>query len=447
MGHFDVWIARQSRRLSLGVFLATLADALAVFLLVFGTAVLLVKLARPEWWPSVLWLAGVVVPVSLGAWWLGRGRGFSRTQAVALLDRQVGADGLLMTLSERSDGTWARVLSDRHPDWEAGLPRVRPVRAMRRLWLPAVFVLGCCVVPARPARTETVRTNVVGRQVTESLTETLEVLRENEIVDLKEAEELQQAIEKLANESQATPLSHESWEVVDALNAKMRARTDESLMAARKAQDALAQLAADAGKADAPLSNDRREQLERETAESLRKLAKQGKFARASPKLQARLRALLKDKRAGLPKDPKARETMLSDLKDFLDKESKKLSECRGNCDGDVCGTNPSECKSGRPGRGGVNRGRADAELTWGDEAQADGAKFKEVVLPPQSPDQPNKEVVRQSASAPEVAPAASAPRGAARAAGPETGRQAWNRALRPKHRAAVRSYFDTPGR
>ena len=45
MNQFEAWIARQRRRLSLGVFLTAFADAMAVFLLVFGSSVLLVKLA------------------------------------------------------------------------------------------------------------------------------------------------------------------------------------------------------------------------------------------------------------------------------------------------------------------------------------------------------------------------------------------------------------------
>jgi hypothetical protein len=444
MNQFEAWIARQRRRLSLGVFLTAFADAMAVFLLVFGSSVLLVKLARPGMWPGVLWLAALALPLTFGAWWYSRRRDFSRRQAVALLDSRTGANGLLMTLCETADfetadSGWAERLAAWNPNWHSGLPRLRPVRAARRLWLPAVFVVGCCCVPLREARTESLRTNFVGTQAAESLADSLQVLRESEVLEQKESQDLQQAIDKLREETKTTPLTHESWEVVDSLRETMRVRAEESMMAASKAQDALERLAADADKSQSSLSAERRDQLEQEAIESLRKLSKDGRFSKASPELQKKLQQLMKDKHMSLPKDAKEREKMLSDLKQFLKDESNKLSKARGK---ETDGESDSEDSDDRD-RGGTRGGDA-TKLTWGDEAEANGAKFKEVILPPGTPDQPDKEIISQSASAPEVDPAANAARAGGRAAGPETGRQTWNRTLAPRHRAAVRSYFDS---
>ncbi|HET6324962.1 MAG TPA: hypothetical protein VFG04_09700 [Planctomycetaceae bacterium] len=461
MNLFEAWITKQRRRLSLGVFLTAFADAMALFLLAFGSTVLIVKLTRPGMWPGVLWLAALAVPLTTWAWWRSRQRAFSRSQAVALLDSQTGASGLLMTLCETtergaapgeiSDNGWAERLAAWNPNWSSRLPRLRPVRAARRLWLPALFVIGCCCVPLREARTESLRASFVGTQAAESLAESLQVLRESEVLEQKEAQDLQQAIEKLTEETKTTPLTHESWEVVDSLRETMRVRAEESLTAASKAQDALERLAADVDPSHSSLTSERRDQLEQEAIESLRKLSKDGRFSKASPDLQKKLRQLMKDGHISLPKNAEEREKTLSDLKKFLKEESKKLAKCRGKCkdgqcesdsDGENSDTDRTE-RDGKPGRGGVNRGRGDAKLTWGDEAEANGAKFKEILLPPGTPDQPNKEVISQSASAPEVEPAANAPRTSGQAAGPETGRQTWNRTVRPRHRAAVRSYFD----
>jgi hypothetical protein len=459
MNPFETWIARQRRRLSLGVFLTAFSDALAIFLLVFGCSVLLVKLAQPGFWPGVLWLAALVLPLAAWAWQLSRRRAFSRSQAVALLDSKTGAKGLLMTLCETNghaptgqlvdDNGWAERLASRNPDWETGLPRVRPVRAARRLWLPVLFAAGCCCVPLREARTETLRASYVGTQAAESLAESLKVLRESEVLEQKESQDLQQAIDKLTAETKTTPLTHESWEVVDSLRETMRVRAEESMMAASKAQEALDHLAADAKQNQSAMSAERRDQLEQDAMESLRKLSKDGRFSKASPELQKKLQQLMKDGHLSLPKDAKEREKMLSDLKKFLKDESKKLSKLRGkegdpdeNEDGDDSSDDREE-RDGKPGRGGVTRGGSPAKLTWGDEAEANGAKFKELVLPPGTPDQPDPEILSQSASAPEVEPASDAPRAAGRAGGPETGRQTWNRTLSPRHRAAVRNYFD----
>jgi hypothetical protein len=444
MNQFEAWIARQRRRLSLGVFLTAFADAMAVFLLVFGSSVLLVKLARPGMWPAVLWLAGLAFPLTLGAWWYSRRSNFSRRQAVALLDSRTGANGLLMTLCETADSDtaesgWAERLAAWNPNWRSGLPQLWPVRAARRLWLPALFVVGCCCVPLREARTESLRTNFVGTQAAESLADSLQVLRESEVLEQKESQDLQQAIDKLREETKTRPLTHESWEVVDSLRETMRVRAEESMMAASKAQDALERLAADADKSQSSLSAERRDQLEQEAIESLRKLSKDGRFSKASPELQKKLQQLMKDKHMSLPKDAKEREKMLSDLKQFLKDESEKLSKCRGK---EVDRDSENEESDDRD-RGGTRGGEA-TKLTWGDEAEANGAKFKEVILPPGTPDQPDKEILSQSASAPQVEPAANAPRTAGQASGAETGRQTWNRTLAPRHRAAVRSYFDS---
>jgi hypothetical protein len=464
MSQFEAWIARQRRRLSLGVFLTAFADAMAVFLLVFGSCVLVVKLAEPGLWPGVLGLAAVAVPLTAWAWWSSRQRAFSRVQAVALLDTKTGANGLLMTLCEAadrersvngaaahgSDNAWAERLAAWNPKWQNAVPRLRPVRAARRLWLPAVFAIGCCCIPLREARTESQRANFVGKQQAESLADSLQVLRESEVLDQKESQDLEQAIDKLAAETKTTPLTHESWEVVDSLRETMRVRAEESLMAATKAQDALERLAADAEKTQSSLTAERREQLEQEAIESLRKLSKDGRFSKASPELQKKLQQLLKDHHITLPKDAKEREKTLSDLKKFLDDESKKLSKFRkkdGKSESDSDEFNEDsdrEERKGKGGRGGVDRGGDPTELTWGDDAQANGAKFKEMALPPGTPDRADKEIISQSASAPEVEPAADAPRAAGRAAGPESGRQTWNRTLRPRHRAAVRTYFDS---
>jgi hypothetical protein len=444
MNQFEAWIARQRRRLSLGVFLTAFADAMAVFLLVFGSSVLLVKLARPGMWPAVLWLAALAVPLTLGAWWYSWRRNFSRRQAVALLDSRTGANGLLMSLCETADSDtaesgWAERLAAWNPNWRSGLPRLWPVRAARRLWLPALFVVGCCCVPLREARTESLRTNFVGTQAAESLADSLQVLRESEVLEQKESQDLQQAIDKLREETKTTPLTHESWEVVDSLRETMRVRAEESMMAASKAQDALERLSADADKSQSSLSAERRDQLEQEAIESLRKLSKDGRFSKASPELQKKLQQLMKDKHMSLPKDAKEREKMLSDLKKFLKDESEKLSKCRGK---EADRDSENEDSDDRD-RGGTRGGDA-TKLTWGDEAEANGAKFKEVILPPGTPDQPDKEILSQSASAPQVEPAANAPRTAGQASGAETGRQTWNRTLAPRHRAAVRSYFDS---
>ena len=89
-----------------------------------------------------------------------------------------------------------------------------------------------------------------------------------------------------------------------------------------------------------------------------------------------------------------------------------------------------------------MTRGRGDAPITWGDESDAANTKFKEVVLPPGSLDEQSQETVAVTPAAPEVAPAETAPRNARRLIDPASGKETWNRKLRPRHRKVVRKYF-----
>ena len=64
--------------------------------------------------------------------------------------------------------------------------------------------------------------------------------------------------------------------------------------------------------------------------------------------------------------------------------------------------------------------------------------------LPPGFQEDPKEEVRGVSLAPPETDPAAAAPRGAARQIDAASGRETWDRRLRPRHREVVRQYFDT---
>jgi hypothetical protein len=140
---------------------------------------------------------------------------------------------------------------------------------------------------------------------------------------------------------------------------------------------------------------------------------------------------------------------MLSELQNMLKRESDKLKECRGKCKqclgGSCSGSGNGNCPGGgnTPGRGGVSRGRGDAEMSYGNESDKKNTKFKDVILPPGLLDEPKNDVVATTPREPEVNPAESAPRSAARASDASSGRETWERKLRPRHRGVVRRYFD----
>lgn len=453
----NVWIDRYVRRVRFGEFLRRAAEAGAAYLLLFGGAVLLVKLAIPRAWPHILWLALGALPVAGLAYWLSHRRRMSRWESVARLDASLNTGGLLMTLSERPDEDWSERLPQFEQMWREALPRFRPKRFASYLAMPLIFAVGACFVPLRQASTATTLRNTVGQQETQELEELLESIEKASAIEEEEKKQLQEEIEKLAEETKETPLTHEKWETVDALRERMKVRLESAALTASKASEA-ASLLARAGDTDAPeLTLERTEQLEKELLEALQKLQQKGAFSGASKDLRQQLQRLMKNGKFQMPKDPGEVQELLDELREHLEKESKKLSELRKKCSscksGKCEGECESECEGGlcqgdksgnRPGRGGITRGRGDADLTYGDESDKQGVKFKETVLPKGFLDQPKDEVVGIQRTAPNEEAAATAARSAQRLLDPAAGEATWNRKLNPRHRNAVRKYFDS---
>ncbi len=93
------------------------------------------------------------------------------------------------------------------------------------------------------------------------------------------------------------------------------------------------------------------------------------------------------------------------------------------------------------PGRGGITRGRADAEMIWGEETAGDTSRFEARSLPDaRYADPENTATVGLSAAAPGVEPVAESAGTAAIQA--SSGQSAWRRRLAPHHREAVRVWF-----
>ena len=93
------------------------------------------------------------------------------------------------------------------------------------------------------------------------------------------------------------------------------------------------------------------------------------------------------------------------------------------------------------PGRGGINRGRADAEMTWGDESTKQGVRFKEMEIPQGVPDR-DGELLRSRLTEPQADPVAPSGRAAARTSTETVGGEAAKQNLRPRHREVIKKYF-----
>jgi hypothetical protein len=363
-----------------------------------------------------------------------------------------------MTLSEAPDAEWEQRLPQVEQLWRSSVPRIRPRRFSYYVGLPLLFAVAVCFVPLRTLPATVIEPRTVAQQAAGQLEQMLRLVEEAEVLDEEQERQLHEEIAKLAEETQDSPLTHEKWETVDALEQKLRLKLDEATAQADKTADAAALLALAAAGELENISSERLESLEKEVLETLQKMQQSGSLKGAPRELLEQLEKLSKNGKPfqQLPEDLGERQEFLDQLRKFLDEQQKKLAEareqmhgnghceeCGAECEGDLC----AQCQrngDGQPGRGGINRGRGDAAMSWGDESDEQGVKFLETVLPPGFQEDPKEEIRGVSQAPPETEPVATAPRGASRQVDAASGRETWDRRLRPRHREVVRQYFDT---
>jgi hypothetical protein len=92
-------------------------------------------------------------------------------------------------------------------------------------------------------------------------------------------------------------------------------------------------------------------------------------------------------------------------------------------------------------GRGGVDRGRGDAPMTWKEESDADGAKFKEEQLPP-GHKMDDAQFVGVSKAAPQLTDEKITVEHGALASATASGGAAQAQTVLPRHKQAVQNFF-----
>lgn len=433
-------LRRLSRRLATGVFFDVWPAWTAGSLLVAGLVALACRLFSPGAAPYLpwLWLAPILTLAPTLIVWLGRAYG--PQEIIALADSLGGGQGLLLTLAEREDRAWAGSAMAESASSFA-LPRLRPWRSLAPLVPATAFLTAALWLPQRmpspgPA--------ILADDIAGDLTATLVELKRQALVTPEEENELEEEIERIrrAADERVDP---SSWEAADALREKIVAALSEKQDAVKWTEESLRRYAA-ATQGGAGGTSDSQAEAAELTA-ALEKLAQSGLLAGAP----ADLRQLLEGRK--LPTDAKALGELAASL-------GKYLGEMEGRF-GDLAGLgkefgrfNPSEFPlssrwrpdgEGDPGSGGIDRGRADAPLTWGEESQPLD-RFKAEPLPPgaaRSPDDwaPLVEVP----GAPKESPVLSTP-AAARRYADSAGQSAWRRTLAPRHQSAVKKYFEQKG-
>jgi hypothetical protein len=282
----------------------------------------------------------------------------------------------------------------------------------------------------------------LAQEIAANLTATVVELKKQELLTPAEEEQLQDEIERIQRSAEKR-VDASSWEAADALREQVAAGLTGKQDAVKWAEDSLARMTA-AVQAGGP-ADPNAASAKAELADALAKLAQTGMMAGASPELTAMLNG------GKLPMDAAALAELAAAIGDQLARANGRLAEAGklgvgfGRFDPSefAISSNSGSDGDGRPGAGGLNRGRGDADLTWGQETQRVD-KFKSKPLPPGAPRSPDDwaPVVVLPGAPQEAAVLSAQSTGRQYAAG--AGQSAWRRSLAPRHQSAVKKYFDT---
>jgi hypothetical protein len=429
-------LRRLARRLAIGLFLDVWPAWAVGSLLVAGLAALICRLFVPDAAPHLrwLWLAPLlmVVPALIVCF-----RGAYRPEEVVVLaDSLAGGQGLLLTLAECDDPVWAGspMVEDAS---SVALPRLRPWRSLALVPPAAAFLAAVLWLPQRmPSPSHAVLADEIAGDLTATLTE----LKQQELVTPEEEKKLEEEIERLRHAADER-VDASSWEAADALRERVVASLSEKQEAAKWAEESLRRFSA-ATEGGAGGTSDAQAETA-ELAEAIGKLAKSGLLAGAP----ADLRQLVAGGK--LPTDAQSLRHLTASLSKYLAETSGRFGDLArlgkefGRFDPSEfpldSGSSPDG--DGDPGNGGINRGRADADLTWGEESLPLD-RFRAEALPPGAARSPDDWApLVELPGAPNEAPVLSTP-AAARQYAQSAGQTAWRRTLAPRHQSAVKKYF-----
>lgn len=422
-----------------------------------GVAIIAARVSgvQQSQWLALVVLGVVPVAIAAAAYQIRRGPSFSAVRAT--YDRLNSCGGIIMAEETADMTVWQAHLGEPYVPrmrWRAG-------RTLGMFGLAAGFVGVSLLVPERFTRFGAAQPLEIGRLI-EELQAEVETLKEEKIVEENKALELQQQLSRLKDESSGLD-PHKTWEALDHIK---QSNADTAKQAAEEALGKLTSLT----QAEA-------------LAAALQKAIESGLDANAAKAAALDLAAMMKSAKLDdgllkgeLPADLQSGLEGLNtaDLEKLLNSiqsakcdlsnavtrlanakliDAKLLSKCQnaGQCpDTDALAAflcqNTNQCSSYKDMavsycRGGVDRGRADAPMTWSDGTEEEGAKFKEQTLPT-SAQLDDAQLVGISRAAP-VESCDNAPIEHGALAGATVGGGSVHASvILPRHRQAVQRYF-----
>jgi hypothetical protein len=434
----------------------TLAVA-TVWGLVWGTVVIILRAAigMP---PLTLLTGGIGLIFAIGcAVVLALRQIPSRTALRASLDKHSGAGGLVMAAETVELGNWRKQMpSIRLPRlrWRGGVSWARFAGAV-------LFVSISLLIPQRFVEISKAQPLDIREEV-KQLAYGIDVLKEEEIIELAEAEMLEEKLNQLqAEASGEDPVK--TWETLDHLADTL------SQESADAAQDALSETErlTEAETLSEGLINEGSEMDAELLAESMTALSGLvQEAAQENELLAAQLADLkgdgnsltleqLKEISAALRFTKRDIYDRLVELHavNLIDLKTLKACEKLGQCDSDGLAAFLAENADSRSvveciggWCRGIGRGPGDAPMTWSDGTTEEGAKFKAEVLPLSDiASLEDSEIVGLSIGAPSVETSSLLPQSGGLSGATAGGGSSFTQTVLPRHKGAVKRYFERP--
>lgn len=431
----------------------------AVWLFAWGFFCLLTRIVAH--WPArrLLWGAvGLLGALVFAGWQAWR----QRPAAAALrawLDQRNQCGGLLLAAAESTFGGWeVPPLNPPRLRWR----KASAGAAWGRGALAAGFVAASLWLPVNWPGADNARALDITREA-EQLKAELITLQEAGALDAAKTQMLEQQLSQVQQEaSGADPAK--TWEALDQLNDALGQTAREAAQQSAQQQQTLEQAAAltealqtgasqlneqTLTEAMQTLSSLTQEALQQEVQSLPHELqqalqhgklsaAQEQQLAQALQRKQGKLnQQLTKLAQSGLIKPGDLKQGATAGKRDNSGL-AKHLAE---NAQKQPLRKTLGEwCED--PGKGGVSRGRADAELNFGEMAREEGAKFKEKTLPPAAVSELQRsELVGMSSAAPTVQANVTAHGALNQTA--LGGGSAYTQTILPRHKGAVKRYFE----
>ena len=381
----------------------------------------------------------------------------TRTALRASLDKHSGAGGLMMAAETAELGNWRKQMPSIKPPrlhWHGGAYWTRFVGAV-------LFVCISLLIPQRFVEISKAQPLDI-REEAKQLADGIDVLKEEEIIELAEAETLQEKLDQLqAEASGEDPVK--TWESLDHLADTL------SQEAADAAQEALSETErlTEAETLSEGLMNEGSEMDAQLLAESMTALSglvqeaaqENALLATQLPDLKGDGNSLtleqLKEISAALRLTKSDIYDRLAELYavNLIDLKTLKAGEKLGQCDSDGLAAflaenadskSVIECIGGWCR--GIDRGPGDAPMTWSDSTTEEDAKFKAEALPLSDiASLEDSEIVGLSIGTPSVNTSSDLSQPGQLSGATIGGGSSFNQTVLPRHKEAVKRYFERP--